>query len=112
MGARSEKVILTDDGKEVRVLFTNRALAEAESQCGKSIIAISNGFQENKTGVTEVAALLRAGMEAARRDSHTGARAVTLQDAYELMDAAGFTEVVSVVMTAVADVIGYNPKNL
>lgn len=111
MGARSEHVIKTESG-EVRVLFTNRALADVEALTGKSILALANGFTDGSSGITEVAQVLRAGMEAARRDGNTGGKAVSIQDAYDVMDAAGFTTVATVVMAAVAEVIGYGSKNV
>jgi len=111
MGARSEHVIKTESG-EVRVLFTNRALADVEALTGKSILALANGFTDSSCGVTEVAQILRAGMEAARRDANLGGKAIPIQDAYDVLDDAGFSEVATVVMTAVAEVIGYGSKNV
>lgn len=111
MSVRCERVIQADE-REVRLLFTNRALADIEALTGKSIIALANGFTDGSSGITEVAQVLRAGMEAARRDGNTGGKAVSIQDAYDVMDAAGFTTVATVVMAAVAEVIGYGSKNV
>jgi hypothetical protein len=107
MSARGEGTIQAD-GAEVSVLFTNRALAEAEKAIGRGIIGVAQGFQDGRSGVGDVAQLLRAGMEAARRDQRRGGQAVTLADAYEVLDAAGFTATANVVMTAVAAVLGYS----
>jgi hypothetical protein len=107
MSARGEGTIQAN-GTAVTVLFTNRALAEAETAIGRGIIGVAQGFQDGRSGVGDVAQLLRAGMEAARRDERRGGRAVTLQDAYEVLDAAGFTATANVVMTAVAAVLGYS----
>lgn len=110
MSARSETVIQADE-REVRLLFTNRALADAEAQAGKSVIAIANGFTTGESGVVEIATVLRAGMEAARREANIPGRVISLQDAYDVMDAVGFTAVATVVMSAVAEVLGYGSKN-
>lgn len=106
MRARSEKIINTGDS-EIRILFTNRALADAEDQLGKSIIALANGFAEGSSGVNDIANLLRVGMEASRRDALSGGKPVTIDDAYELMDEVGFAQVTTVVMTAIAEVLSY-----
>ena len=111
MAARSE-IVLTAGSKEVRLLYTNRALAEAETQSGKSIVAITGGLSTGASGISEIAALLRAGMEAARREAGTGGRAVTINDAYEVMDEVGFEVITTTVMNAVAEVISYGSKNL
>lgn len=111
MGARSEQVIQLEE-REVKLLFTNRALADAETQLGKTVIAIAQGFQAGQSGLVDVATLLRVGMEAARRENHDSSKPVSLQDAYEVMDAVGFAEVASVVMNSVADIIGYSSKNV
>jgi hypothetical protein len=112
MSARSEGTIQANgaDGRptEVTVLFTNRALAEAEAAIGRGIIGVAQGFRDGRSGVGDVAQLLRAGMEAARRDQRRGGRVVTLLDAYRVLDEAGFTAVAEVVMTAVAEVLGYS----
>lgn len=104
MAGRND-VIITAGEREVRVLFTNRALAEVEGQLKRSIIAIAQGFGDGSSGVTDIAYLLRAGMEAARRDARTAGQPVTLNDAYAVLDAAGFPKVSSEVMIAVAGVL-------
>lgn len=111
MPARSEAV-LTAGNKEVHLLYTNRALADAETQSGKSIVAITGGLSTGASGISEIAALLRAGMEAARRDAGAGGRAVTINDAYEVLDEVGFELIATTVVTAVADVLSYGSKNL
>lgn len=117
-GARGEAVIEMDD-REVTVLYTNRALATAERGCGKSILNIVDGYESYGSGVTEMAHLLRAGMDASRQDQRLGGRSVSLQDAFDVMDEAGFTRVATAIMVAVADVLSYgaedeaeDPKNL
>lgn len=108
-GARGESVIQHGD-TEYRLLFTNRALAEAESATGKSIIMIAQGFSVGTTGIGDVAHLLAVGMEAARRDAKSGGRTVTLVDAYRVMDEVGFTAAARVVMEAVAEVMQFSDE--
>jgi hypothetical protein len=109
-GARGESILRSGEN-EYRILFTNRALAEAESAIGKSIIAIAQGFQFGTTGFAEVSKLLAAGLEAARRDARTGGRTLTLLDAYNVMDEVGFTECSRAVMEAVAAVLRYGSED-
>jgi len=105
-GARGEATIQAGE-REVHILFTNRALADAEAQIGKSIIGIAQGFAEGTTGVGDIAHLLRAGMEAARRDARAGGKVVTLNDAFQVLDEAGFTAVSVAVMEAVSAVLSF-----
>ncbi len=105
-GARGDAVIQVGEG-EVRILFTNRALANAERQIGKSVIALAQGFARGDTGIGDVAQLLSAGMEAARQDARTGGRATTLNDAYGIMDAVGFERATQAVMEAISSVLSY-----
>lgn len=106
MSARGEGVIQAG-GQEVVVLFTNRALMQAEKQMGKSVIGVTQGFLDGAAGFNELVTLLQAGMEAARRDSGIRGRVITVNDAVEVMDEAGFTAVAQVVMEAVAAVLSY-----
>lgn len=110
MAGRNDVIIMAGE-REVRVLFTNRALAEVEGQLKRSIIAIAHGFADGSSGVTDVAYLLRAGMEAARRDARAGGQPITLNDAYAVLDASGFAKVSADVMMAVAAVLGDNQEN-
>ena len=91
MPIRAEGVIETGDG-EVRVLYTNYALAQVEQATGMSILQIAEGFANNESGVTEVAQ-------------------VTLRDAYGVLDEVGFGEVAAVTMEAVAEVLGYGAED-
>ena len=106
VGARGEGIIQVD-GTEHRILFTNRAVAEAESSIGKGIIGLLQGFQSGTTGIGDVAHLLAAGLEAARRDAHAGGRPVTLDDAYRIMDQVGFAEVTRCTVEAISAVLSY-----
>jgi len=106
-GARGEATIQAGE-REVHILFTNRALAEAESEMGKSVIGVAQGFAEGASGVSDIAHLLRAGMEAARRDAHTGGHVVSLNDAFQVLDEVGFTAVTVAVMEAVSAVLSFS----
>jgi hypothetical protein len=88
-------------------LFTNRAVAVAESSTGKGIIGLLQGFESGTTGIGDVAHLLAAGLEAARRDAHAGGRPVTLDDAYRIMDQVGFAETSRCVVEAISAVLSY-----
>jgi hypothetical protein len=105
-GARGEST-LEANGREVRVLFTNRALADAEQKLGRSILAVVQGMTNGTTGLSETAQLLRVGMEAARRDAGEPGPAVALNTAFDVMDAAGYGQTAKVVMEAAAAVLSY-----
>jgi hypothetical protein len=104
MSARSETTIFTDDN-EVKLLYTNRALANAEKLMGKSVIQVAQGFADGESGITEMAMLLQAGMAEYKRDARVGGKPITVEDAYDVMDSVGFTEVAQVVMEAIAEVL-------
>jgi hypothetical protein len=108
-GARGEAIIQSGE-TEYRILFTNRALAEAESACGKSVIAIAQGFTTGGTGIGDVAQLLATGLEAARKDARAGGRTFTVGDAYRIMDEVGFTVAARAVMEAVAAVLKFGSE--
>lgn len=101
--------IIHAGNKEYRVLFNNRALAEAEQQMGKSVIGVARGYAQGDSGITELAHLLRAGMQASQRANKQRGRVVTMSDAFKVMDKVGFTEVATVVMRTLSDVLGYDP---
>lgn len=108
MSARGEAIIQTEEN-EVRILFDNRALAEAEAQMGKSIIATLSAAQaKNDIAIKDLAQILRAGMSAARRDAGKG-KPATLIEAFAVLNWAGFSLVAKEVMTAVAAVLSYDP---
>lgn len=106
MSARGERSFRAG-AREVTVLFTNRALANAEQRLEKGIVGIAQGLMSGASGLTEIAVLLHVGMEAARIDGKLGGQSVSLNDAYKVLDDAGFTAVAGPVMEAVADVLSY-----
>lgn len=108
MGARGERVILAGE-KEIRILFTNRALADAEEMMGKSVFGVARGLATGQSGIGDIAHLLQAGMQAARRDAGERPAAVSLDNAYAILDEAGVTPVAIVLMEALTVVLSYNP---
>jgi hypothetical protein len=106
MAARGESVIHIN-GRDIYLLFTTRAILNTEQQLGKSISVIMRGFVSNTIGYTELVALLRSGMEAARMDSHTSGRPVSNNDAIDIIDEVGFITAINPVMEAVAAVTSY-----
>jgi len=107
VGARGEATIRLAD-RDVTVLFTNRAMIEAERQMGRSVLSIVQGFSEGNVGFTEISQLALVGMQAARRDAREGGPPIKPDDAIAVMDEAGFSAVAAAVMEAVAAVLGYD----
>src|SRR4030042_5594075 len=104
MGARGESCIQVKGG-DVYLLFTIRALLSAEKQLGKSIPDVLKGFVTNTLSYTDLVALLRSGMEAARMDARTGNRPISNNDAINVIDEVGYRAVCPIVMEAVANVL-------
>ena len=111
MGARGESTLHVGE-TEYRILFTNRALAEAQSAMGKGIIGVLQGYQGGESGVLETAHLLAAGLEAARRESRSRGIAYTVNDAYRIMDEVGFTAAAKATLEAVAAVLSYRAEGV
>ena len=95
---------------EIEILFTNRALAQAEVQLGKTVLQIATGAADGDLGMGDVARLLLVGMQAARRESRSGRKPPSLNDAWDVMDQVGFSETARVVFEALAAVLSYDPK--
>ena len=102
---RGEQTITHNDGTETRLLFTNRALGEAETAMKRPVLDVLQALTDNKAGVVEIACLLQTGMEAARRDSRQGGKPVTVNDAYLVMDDVGFGSVVKAVAEGIVAVL-------
>jgi len=109
-GARGETTLQAGD-REIRLLFTNRALAEVEGALDKSIIGIAQGFSAGTSGVTELAHLLRAGMDAARRDARAGGRPIAINEAYAVLDEVGFAAAAQTVFLAIGAVLSYDGED-
>jgi hypothetical protein len=105
-GARGEGRLATAQG-EVVVLFTNRALAEAENLTGKSILQLAAAARSDALGMGTLVQLLAVGMEFARREAGTGGARITTKDAYAVLDEVGFIRVVTVVLEALATVLAF-----
>jgi hypothetical protein len=107
-GARGEATIQAGD-REVQVLFTYRALADAETRLHRKIIDVMRDMMENETfSVTDTVTMLCVGMEAARRDAHTGGRAIGMTEAFDVLDLAGITTVLTAISEAMAPVLTYS----
>ena len=109
MTARGEGYLRVDEDLET-VLFTNRALAQAEVQLAKTVLEIATDAAEGRLGMGDVARLLVIGMQAARREAKSGRKPPNLNDAYDVMDIVGFSETARVVMEALAAVLSYDPN--
>lgn len=109
-GARGEAVIEVPGREPVTILFTNRALADAERATGKSVLELAQGAGDGRLGVGDIARLLHVGMESARRDARTGGRSYSVNDAFSILDAVGFAAVSAAVMEAIAAVLSYDPN--
>lgn len=113
-GARGEGFVETPDGKQYAILFTNRAIAEAERALKKSVIGMMRDFEAAGVaglGVNEIGHLLYVGMEHGRRDAHAGGKQLSLSDAWDLMDVIGFAEATRVVLEAISAVLSYSPES-
>lgn len=108
-GARGEG-FLDLDGETYVILFTNRAIADAEKATGKGILQLLNGFRGDTTGLGDLAHLLAVGLEYARREGRSRAGAYNINDAWRLLDQLGYSTVAEVVFGALTDVMMYRPK--
>lgn len=107
MGARGEGT-LEIDGREVRILFTNRALAQAEQRMNKGALAVVRELVAGEGKISDVAQLLREGMQAANRDNGHRRETVSLNDAYDLIDQVGIKTAMITVMEAMTAVLTYS----
>ncbi len=91
---------------EVSIIFTNRALAEAETQTGKSVISFINKISSGDISINEIALYLKVGMEAYRKYAKlAGNKPVSLDDAYAVMDEVGFAKITEEVVMAIAEAL-------
>ena len=107
-GARGEGY-LELDGETYVILFTNRAIADAERATGKSILQLVNASQNDALGVGDLAHLLAVGLEWGRREGRQQGGAYNINDAWRLLDGLGFAVCLEVVLTALATVLAYRP---
>ena len=101
---------LTAGEEEIEILFTNRALAQAETQLGKTVLQIVSDASGDNLGIGDVTRLLLVGMQAARRDKKERGTPPSMKDAFDVIDQVGFAEVTRVVFEALAAVLSYAPK--
>ncbi len=106
-GARGE-CTLEAEGRSYPVLFTNRALAQAERVINKPMLELLTAIQSRQLGVGDTAQLLAIGLEFGRQDAKAGGRSYRVEDAFHIMDALGFTAVLTAVLEAVAAVLVYD----
>jgi hypothetical protein len=107
MTARGEQTIILPDGEEVGILFTNRALASVEERLGSSIMVVAGEVATGRASMTMIAHLLRAGMDAGRKEQGDSRRP-TLDDAYRILDALGFSPVMQAVTVSLSECLGYD----
>lgn len=107
-GARGEG-FLELDGETYLILFTNRAIADAERTTGKSILQLVNAGQNDSLGIGDVAHLLAVGLEWGRRDGQRQGGTYSINDAWRLLDQLGFVACLEVVLAALAAVLAYRP---
>lgn len=100
-------VILQVRGREVPILFTNEAIADAEIRLEKSIMVVVQGFLNGKSGVVELGTLLRAGMEAGKKAQGISGRTPTMSDAFKVMDEIGMTKIAEEIMPKVTEVLSF-----
>lgn len=105
-GARGER-FLEAGGQRYAVLFTNRALAEAERGLDKPVIGLLTAAQGGNLSIGDVAKLLQIGIEHGRRDAQAGGPQVTISEIWAIMDELGFSAVTQAVLGAIADVLSY-----
>ncbi len=95
---------------KIEILFTNRALAQAETQLGKTVLQIVSDASGDNLGIGDVTRLLLVGMQAARHDKKERGTPPSMKDAFSVMDQGGFAEVRRVVLEARAAVRSYDPN--
>ena len=111
LGARGE-ALLELDGEAYPILYTNRALAQAEKAIGKPMLQLLSRLETSTLSIADTAQLLAIGMEFGRRDAKSGPRMLTIDDAWRVMDALGFTTVLTAVLGAVADVLSFSRESI
>lgn len=107
-GARGEGY-LELDGETYVILFTNRAIADAERATGKSITQLLG--EGDKLGIGDTAHLLAVGLEWGRREGRQQPAGYNSNDAWRLLEQLGFVACLEVVLTALVAVLEYrHPK--
>lgn len=107
-GARGEGTIETQE-RAYPLLFTNRALAEAEKALDCSIFDVAQAAQAGRLSLSQVAELLRVGLEYGRREAKWGKDVVRLPLAYDVLEERGYPEVARLVLEGLFAVLAYDP---
>ena len=106
-GARGEGYI-DEENQQYPVLFTNRALAEAERALDQTILELMQNA--TRLGINAMATLLKIGLEEARKERRDNHAAYTVPDAIRIMDEFGYGRVTTVVAGAMAAVVTYSKE--
>ncbi len=114
-GARGEGFLQAGD-ETYPILFTNRAIFRAERVIGKPVLQITNALSDQTLSMGDLVRMLLIGLEEGRRDAgfamsatRQGNRPYALNDAWDIMDLAGFRAVLVAVFEALAAVLSYSP---
>ncbi len=107
-GARGEAFLQAGD-QSYPILFTNRAIFRAERVTGKPILQIASTISEMTLSMGDLVQLLLVGLEGGRRDARDGSRPYALNDAWDILDTAGFRAALVAVFEALAEVLSYSP---
>ena len=106
VGARGEG-FLELDGERYVILFTLRALADAERLTGKSVMTLMTAAQRGDLFIGDLASLVVVGLEAARREHRDRPRGYDANDAWRLLEGVGFTAVMVVVLEALVSIMSF-----
>jgi hypothetical protein len=108
-GARGESY-LELDGERYTLLYTNRAIAEAEKAIGRPAVQIVNATARGDGVATgDIANLLAVGLEYARRNHLRSGDGTTSNDAWRLLDGCGYGACLSAVIDGLVAVLSYSP---
>jgi hypothetical protein len=105
-GARGERFLEAAE-RRYAVLFTNRALAEAERALEKPIIGLLTSASNGDVSISNLARLLQVGIEHGRRDAGEPGPQLGMEDAWRILDEVGVPAVIEAVFLAIADVLSY-----
>ena len=115
-GARGEAFLQAGD-ESYPIVFTNRAIFQAERVIDKTVLQITSALSEQTLSMGDLVRMLLIGLEAGRRDAgfaisatRQGNRPYALNDAWDIMDLAGFRAVVVAVFAALAEVLSYSQE--
>lgn len=108
---RGEAFIELDGEQQVGMLFTIRAISQAEKKIGTGILALIAETQAGTVGMEAVATLLQCGVMAYRNENGGKSKQATLEYAYDVIGAAGYSHAVEVIFEAIADALSYDSRS-